>query len=218
MLANDDEAKIFCISVQRTGTTSVGAFFKHYDYRVAGWPVSGANAWGYHWYNGDFESIFSSGDFRLHQVFEDDPWWLPDFYKVVYHRFPNAKFILFTRDSDSWFASMMKHSGGRTIGNTRLHCKMYRREKEFYHRLDYDVNFKPHERDEEKLMWLTGMGSHYKAIYELHNREVVQFFNRVSPGSLFVGRLEDPDKWRKLGEFVGIDVHAIVDVHVNKSV
>lgn len=210
--------KIFCISIQRTATTSVGDFFKHFRYKVAGWPVSSRNAWGYHWYNGDFETIFASDDFRNSQVFEDDPWWLPGFYKVLYHRFPSAKFILFIRDSDAWFDSMKKHSEGRTFGNTRLHCKMYRREKEFYHQLDTNLNFKPHERDEDKLLRLEGWDEHYKLIYETHNREVVDFFNKFNPESLFVCRLEDPYKWQKLGEFVGIEVEDAFEIHSNRSV
>ena len=38
-------SKIFCISFQRTGTTSVGQFFKDHGYLVATNPVSRANDW-----------------------------------------------------------------------------------------------------------------------------------------------------------------------------
>jgi len=46
----------------------------------------------------------------------------------------------------------------------------------------------------------------YKTIYRLHNIEVADFFRRHSPESLYTGTLEDPEKWQKLGEFLGIDV------------
>ena len=66
-------------------------------------------------------------------------------------------------------------------------------------------------------MQLAGKEQHYKEVYKLHNKEVVDFFNQFSPKSLFTCRLEDQQKWMKLGQFVGIDVPADFEVHANKS-
>jgi hypothetical protein len=203
--------------MQRSATTSVGEFFMHFGYKVATWYVAGPNKWDFHWYNGDYERIFSSADFKKHQVFEDAPWWLPGFYKVLYHRFPDSKFVLLTRDSQSWFESMKKHSGGKTLGNTRRHCKVYLREKEFYDRLDNDRSFKPAEWQIDNLLSLEGMDEQYKTIYDIHNRQVVEFFTKVSPKSLFTGELEDPEKWQKMGKFFGLKVPPGFEVHANKS-
>jgi hypothetical protein len=203
--------------VQRSGTTSVGEFFKSFGYKVSTWGVSSSNKWSYHWYNGDYERIFSAKEFKAHQVFEDDPWWLPGFYKILYHRFPNSKFVLLTRESQEWFESMKRHSGGKNLGNTRRHCKVYQREVEFYERLDKDRGFKPDAVEIDNLLSLEGMDKHYKALYDIHNRQVVEFFNEFSPGSLFVGKLEDPEKWQKLGKFFGLEVSPGLEVHANKS-
>ena len=129
--------KIFCISFQRTGTTSVGGFFKQFGYVSRGWPACVKNDWSRLWYDGDYESIFSSKDFKTGQLFEDSPWWHPEFYKVI---------------------------------------------------------------------------------YKLHNKEVVDFFNTLSPSSLFTCNLDDQQKWSKLGQFVGIEVPDDFEVHLNKSV
>src|SRR5690554_6122442 len=94
------QPKIFCISVQRTGTTSVGQFFREHNYRVATWTISRRNDWTVKWFKGDYENIFNSFDFKTSQVFEDDPWFCLDFYKVLFHRFPNSKFVLVERDAD----------------------------------------------------------------------------------------------------------------------
>ena len=67
-----------------------------------------------------------------YQVFEDDPWWITDFYKLLYHRFPKSKFILLERDPDKWFDSMVSHSGGLVLGNTHRHSYIYDRLEEFY--------------------------------------------------------------------------------------
>lgn len=210
--------RVFCISMQRNGTTSVGNFFAHFGYPVARWGTSKKNRWSQRWYAGDFEAIFRSGDFRSYQVFEDDPWWLPEFYKVLYHRFSGAKFIMFTRSSDAWFNSMLAHSGGKTIGNTQGHCKVYRREKEFYDQLDNNQNFDPIAYGNDNLLPLTGYEQHYRDIYEVRNREITDFFASKSPNQLFTCSLEDDHKWQKLGAFMGIEVPEALEVHSNKSV
>lgn len=209
--------RVFCISMQRNGTTSVGNFFAHFGYPVAKWNTSKKNQWSRCWYDGNFEAIFKSGDFLSYQVFEDDPWWLLEFYKVLYHRFPNAKFIMLTRDSDAWFRSMLSHSGGKTIGNTQGHCKAYRREKEFYDQLDSNQSFSPIAYENDNLLPLAGFEQHYKDIYEVRNREIISFFTEKGSDCLFTGSLDDDDKWKKLGAFMGIAVPEDFEVHSNKS-
>lgn len=209
------EPKIFCISFQRTGTTSTGKFFKDHGYHVAGYNRSRKNDWTLKWFSGNHEAIFNSTDFRLFQVFEDDPWWCLDFYKVLFHRFPSARFILFERDSDAWFNSMVAHSGGKTLGNTYRHSKIYRREVEFYKLFG---SRELYSREVDNLLPMANMHrDHYTSLYELRIREVKEFFNQFDATRLFVGKLEDSQKWIKLGDFIGIQVDDAYDVHVNKS-
>lgn len=209
--------QIFCISMQKTATTSVGDFFLHFGYPVCKWHRSWKNRWTHKWYSGDFEAIFSSKDFKERQVFEDDPWWCPDFYKVLYERFPKAKFVLFTRDPDRWFDSMMKHANGKSLGNTLIHSRIYNREEELMERMEQDPSFKPHPDLLDNLLDMHGMDAHYKAIYNQHNEEVKAFFQERKPEALFCAQLEDPEKWQKLGRFFGISVPADFEIHSNKS-
>jgi len=211
--------RIFCLSMQRTGTTSVGRFFRDFGFRWAGWPTDENNDWSGSWYEGDYERIFSSTDFTAANAFEDSPWFLPGFYKVLFHRFPKAKFILFTRDPDAWFQSMVRHSGGDIIGRSRIHCKIYRRELEYLellHSNEIDENAE-NQIHSNKTMKLADYAVHYKNIYRLHNTEVMDFFRRHSLESLHTGMLEDPDKWQKLGEFLGVDVPKDYTCHENVS-
>jgi len=217
MFRKKNKSKIFCISTQRTGTTSVGRFFKHFGYRVADWSISNKNKWSYCWEQGDFETIFKSEDFKNNQVFEDDPWWLPEFYKVLYHRFPKAKFILFTRDSEKWFNSMLSHSRGKILGNTKQHCKVYRREEDFIELFDKESRLTYNEKEIDNLLTLDGYKEHYIKLYELRNREIIEFFKKTNPESLIHCELEDENKWEKLGEFINIEIPSNFAVHVNKS-
>jgi hypothetical protein len=211
--------KIFCLSMQRTGTTSVGDFLSDHNIRVARYVDSLANNWTYKWHLGDYESIFNSISFKSFQAYEDDPWWMPDFYRVIYNRFPGSNFILFYRNSDDWFNSMVKHSHGRTIGNTYRHCRTYRRLKEFYHSKDNNKKFIPNENGNDNLMFIKEHNrEHYKDIYEENIREIIEYFNKYSPSQLFVCDLYDSKKWQKLGKFLNLSVDNDYDVHSHQSI
>lgn len=213
------EPRFFCISMQRTGTTSVGKFFRDFGFRWAGWEADLKNNWSGDWHEGAYENIFNSPDFINANAFEDSPWFLPDFYKILYNRFPNAKFILFTRDPEAWFRSMVSHSGGNIIGGARGHCKVYRRELEYYDllhsgKINEEIENSP---SIEKEMKIIGHADHYKEVYRLHSIEVKDFFRRHKPEALFVGELEDTEKWIKLGEFLGVDVPTDYTSHENAT-
>jgi hypothetical protein len=125
---------------------------------------------------------------------------------------------MFTRDSEAWFKSMLAHSGGKTIGNTQGHCKVYRREKEFYDQLDNNQEFSPIAYGNDNLLPLAGYEQHYKDIYEVRDREIVDFFASKGLDQLFTCSLEDDRKWQKLGDFMGIEVSEAFEVHSNRSV
>ncbi len=210
--------KVFCLSMQRSGTTSVGQFLNDHGYYVAGSGDSKMYKWDYYWHIGDFESIFKSFSFRSFSAYQDSPWWAPDFYKILFHKFPKAKFILLYRDSDKWFDSMLKHSNGNTLGNTKRHCKIYRRMNEFYNESEKNpaINSKFHIGI-DNMMSLEGMRSHYKSIYEEHTKEVIDYFNQFNTKALFVGKLEDLGVWQEVGNFLGINVDPDYRAHANKS-
>lgn len=209
--------KIFCISFQRTGTTSVGQFFKDNNYRVAGYDKNRSTLWSKFRFLGDYESIFSSPEFTRFQVFEDNPWFEGDFYKVLFHRYPKAKFILFTRDSDKWFDSMINHSKGKTLGNTFRHACNYRREIEYYQKFPNYPHYENLLKIDNLLELNENHRKHYISIYKRRNQEVVDFFNAVAPNSLFTCELEDTYKWQKLANFFNIEIEDSYSVHANKS-
>lgn len=88
---------------------------------------------------------------------------------------------------------------------------------EFYDRLDNDKDFLPKVSSSDNLLSLDGMREHYKRIYEIHNREVFDFFEHFDRERLFFCHLRDEMKWEKLGDFLGIEVKDELEVHENKS-
>lgn len=205
------KARVFVISIQRTGTTSTGRFLNQVGYPTAGWQESSRNNWGGCSINGDYDRIFNSLDFRLNQAFEDGPWFNPHMYRMVFHRFPGSKFILFERDPENWFRSMLSHSNRKTLGVTHRHCEMYRREKEYYEKIDSGESI-PFENG----LLLDDLKDHYIELYNIYNRKAKDFFYENGKESLFMGRLEDDGKWEKLADFLGLK-YAGDDIHMNKS-
>lgn len=218
MLSFSDKAKIFCISMQRTGTTSVGDFFRKYGFKVAGWSAVEKNNWSKLHFDGDYDSIFSSQVFKKHKVFEDGPWSTGHFYKYLFYRFPQSKFILFTRNADDWFNSMVNHSKGMTLGNTFRHCNFYNRETEYYNYVGANHNYENSQAD--NLLPITqDLREHYKNIYINRNSQAIDFFKAKDPeNKRFIHlSLDDNDKWVKLGKYFSMEIPENFEVHSNRS-
>ena len=209
--------RYFCISMQRTGTTSVGQFLQKNGIPTAVWSVSHSEKWSKHWYNKEYDKIFKSFTFLSYQAFEDNPWWYPEFYKTLYNKYPKAKFILFTRDSERWFQSMVNHSNGKNPGNTKIHSVIYQREKEYNELVN---NLKDYDSDNldniDNLLDLKGHKDHYIKIYEQRNKKIISFFNENDSYRLFHCQLEDENKWEKLALFIGVPYQG-EEIHENKS-
>jgi hypothetical protein len=195
------KGKVFCLSMQRSGTSSVGDFLQQWGLKRAGHPLSSQQQWSRHWYDGNYERIFSDPVYEQHEVYEDDPFWFPDFYKYVYHRVPDSRFVLLYRDSDSWFKSMVRHSHGFSIGRTDIHAKIYRREDELRW---LEKNIPDFKGSAPKAMVLYDKAPHYKAIYERHIAEIADFFRGPRANSLFMSKLSEPDTWPKMKEWLGL--------------
>ncbi len=212
------EHRIFCLSMQRTGTTSLGSFFWQHGYPKAGWRVANNQQWQKAWYHDELELIFESKAFQKYQVFEDDPWWYPKMHEHLFHRFPKALFILFTRDSKSWFKSMMYHSGGKTLGNTLLHCKIYGRLEDYKRAAQFDHRFQYHDVETiDNLLLIKEHEEYYRTFYENRNKEVINFFNQNDKNRLLHLDLNDPLKWQKIGNFIQLDVAPEFNIHMNQS-
>lgn len=97
------QTKVFCLGFQKTGTTSLQYALSLIGYRVAG--IIDANPY-------DTPEALHAGALRLlsqFDAFADNPW--PLYFREIDTMFPDAKFILTTRDPDEWYASVCKHFG-----------------------------------------------------------------------------------------------------------
>ncbi|MDO5655741.1 MAG: sulfotransferase [Flavobacteriaceae bacterium] len=191
--------RIFILSLQKTGTTSTGDFFVHFGYPVVRSDLAQLRHWNAYWYQGEFEKIFQDTVFKNHQVFEDAPFWATDFYQILYKKFPDAKFVLLTRNSQKWFDSLAKHGNGKAPGNAQFHARIYG----IPEAVEKDFNIYDHQ-------------THYLEFYEKRNQEIIHYFDSKQAEFIHI-QLEDPLKWQKLATFAGLELNEEIRLHSNPT-
>jgi hypothetical protein len=96
--------KVFCIGMNKTGTTSVQTFLSDHGYKIGSQHESEMLL-------KDFENLENDtikASFFNCDAHQDVPCSIPNFYKRIDHIFPNSKFILTIRDSPQiWFNSLI---------------------------------------------------------------------------------------------------------------
>lgn len=192
--------RLFCVSMQRSGTTTVGDWLEAHGLARAGYPTSARLGWTMLWMQGEHEAIFGSDEFQQADLFEDDPWWCPNYYQFLAERFANARFILLTRDVNDWFASLCHHSGGYNPGRSDVHARIYHREADLDARLSQNQDLQP---SQPGLLSIVDQEAHYKASYCQHNQAVKEFFSS-RPDRLFTGPLDHPQTLIDLCDFAGV--------------
>ena len=196
-LTQDSEKKVFCVGMQRTGTTSFGDFCEQeLGLRRRGYNTSRRRGWTRAWYAGELETVFRDPVFRSGQIFDDDPWWCPGVADVILNRFFDARLVMFQRDPDAWFRSMCAHSHGRSPGFTDIHSRIYGRECELE-----SLRASGFSVPKVNGLSLEGYDAHYKLVLKNH-QEHVQFLADKFPGRVLVLDLEDTRKFFKVAEFL----------------
>ncbi|MEQ8924677.1 MAG: sulfotransferase [Fulvivirga sp.] len=97
--------KVFCLGVNKSGTTSIGSALKILGYK-----------------NLDFmdDNLILYDEGRILELleiserwdsFSDTPW--PHLYRELYKKYPEAKFIITQREAESWFKSVLNYYDSR---------------------------------------------------------------------------------------------------------
>lgn len=129
-------APVFGIGFQKTATTSLGDALDVLGYRVTG-PFG--------WNDPDIrETALSRALNRIegHDAAQDFPWAV--LFRALDAHFPDATFILTTRDAEAWFNSMVRHFGMRS---TPMRKWVYGAPYPRRHRSTYVQRMKRHEQE-----------------------------------------------------------------------
>lgn len=171
--------KTFGIGFHKTGTTTLASALRTLGYRVTG-PFGIDET--------DIGLTATDQALRIAREWDaaqDNPW--PIVYQDLDRAFPGSKFILTTRETDDWFASVAKHFGGQSTPM-----------REWIYGVGDPV----------------GNEAIYKERFEEHNREVVSYFEN-RPNDLLVLPITQGAGWAPLCEFLGVEEPAAQFPHSN---
>ena len=190
--------KIFCIGLNKTGTTSLEAELKDHGFRM-GNQHSGEDLVE-EWAKRDFKKIIKlaySAD-----AFQDAPFSYPYTYQALDMHFPNAKFILTIRDNfEQWYQSI-----------TRFHSKLWADgvripTADDLKKARYRYVGRPYRGN--RLLFDTPESSPYekeglRRYYESHNRAVAEYFRHRSDRLLIINLSEDL-AYKHFCSFLGLE-------------
>jgi len=204
--------KIFCIGMNKTGTTSLSEEFKRLGFTVAS-QITGERLFPECMGEGS-EEFWRYCD--IHQFFQDIPYSIPKFYRVMDVKYPSSRFILTVRDSsDQWYESLKRfHTKLRHIGSvnklptsSNLKDSKYIRPGWLYdvHNTLFDVpdNY-PYNRD---ILIKT---------YEDHIVDVKEYF-KDRESDLLILNLGEEGSYQKFLKFIGKDSPFSKFPHKNSS-
>lgn len=208
-LIGTGKQKVFCIGLNKTGTTSIESVLRDFGYKVG--IQSEAELLMDDWAVRDFRGIVQYC--KTADAFQDVPFSIDFTYQILDYAFPGSKFILTVRNNaDEWFESLIR----------------------FYSKI-MGVNGLP-TADDLKNFTYGGMGwiwrqqmhifgadestlldeKLYKSYYTNHNDQVLAYF-KYRPKDLLVLNLSNPSAMQSLCEFLGVSYTGQLMPHLNQS-
>jgi hypothetical protein len=175
--------KVMGIGFHKTGTTSLRVALEQLGYTVTGPDWTDNPRIG--------TEVYGLARRRLEEVdaVQDNPW--PILFREIDGWYPDARFVLTIRSTDSWIRSTVNYFGTRT---TPMRQWIYGPE----------------------AGCPQGHEDVYVRRYEQHNRDVLAYF-RDRPGDLLVMDLTRGDGWDKLCAFLGVAVPDTAFPHANAA-
>ena len=167
--------KVFGLGLSKTGTTSLSKAVEmlgyqsiHTDRSLAPFMHNTSTDLG-----GYYDTV-------------DAVWDIPTaiYYPELIHAYPDAKFVLTTRETASWYTSFKEFLNGYMF--YQWGCAVPERIQRL-HEFVYGSRF-PSER--------------WKTFYENHNEQVISFFAANAPNQLLVMDINEENKWQKLCRFL----------------
>ena len=187
--------KIFCIGLNKTGTTSLEVAFKELGF-VVGNQRQGELLLD-DWIKYDYDRIYKLC--KTAQVFQDAPFSYPYTYQYLDKRFPNSKFILTIRDNpEQWYNSLIRFHSKMWADGKRIPTKEDLMQADYIHKgrpwLTNRALFKTPEDDP----YNKGLLLKY---YESHVGNVIEYF-KYKPNKLLVINISKKNSYIKMCNFL----------------
>ena len=188
--------KIFCVGLNKTGTTSLKKEMEIQEYTVGNQRT--AELLFDDWVKRDFKRIIRYC--HTAEFFQDVPFSYPYTFMAMDQAFPGSKFILTTRDSaEEWYNSLIRFHGKLWgNGNVPPTTEDLKNATYLYKGSPYYTRFRVHNISEDDPYKKDVMIEYYNT----HTKIVTDYF-RHRPGDLLVINLKNPEDYSKFCNFIG---------------
>jgi hypothetical protein len=195
MLFKNKKPKVFCIGLNKTGTTTLEKILKDFNYKLG--DQRNGELLFKDWYKRDFSSVIKLA--KSAEAFQDAPFSFPFTFIALDQNFPNAKFILTVRDSpEQWYNSLLKfHSKLWADGINPPTTEDLKNAKYRYKGFAYEglkVIFNTPDADIYNKDILIDY-------YKNHNYQVMEYF-RSRPEKLLVINVSNDNDYLRLCDFL----------------
>ena len=220
VLSKKNFNKIFCIGFNKTGTTTIEKILRLYGYSM---PVQQEQE--VHLTRNVLRTDYRSlSDFcRMYDAFQDLPFSLGATYIAADALFPDSKFILTTRDSTAWFASLKRaHQMRYTTSIDEFDRQKLREEASYlyagYEEMVHEHYLTHYDGDERITDWSQLYDEeYYKAMFQARNDEIRKYFSATND-KLLVLDISREGSTERICKFLNIDLkYAIKMPHTNRS-
>jgi hypothetical protein len=190
--------KIFCIGLNKTGTTSLKTEMQELGFMVGNQRE--AELMVEDWAKRDFNRLIKYC--RTAQFFQDVPFSYPYTFIVMDQAFPGSKFILTIRDNaEEWYNSVIKFQS-KLWGNSKVPPT-----SEDLKKANYIYKGRPYQT--KKLVHNVADDDLYNKdilldFYNTHNKNVMDYFNHRAD-DLLVINLKEKNSYSKFCRFLGIE-------------
>jgi len=197
LINRGESEKIFCIGLNKTGTTTLKKTMSDFGYKIGNQRKGELLIHAYASRN--FKPIVKLA--RSAEFFQDAPFSFPHTFEILAYSFPNAKFILTVRDSpEQWYNSLTKFHGKRFGENGRIPPSADDLKNANY--LGKGMPYKIH-----KILYDTPDGSLYNQEYllEYYNRHIINVkdFFRHNAHKLLTINVAVIEDYFRLCDFLG---------------
>ena len=200
--------KIFCIGRNKTGTTSLEAALKEFGYKMGDQQKAERLVKDYKNYNWKpIIKFCESAD-----AFQDAPFSWPYTWLILHHYYPQAKFILTTRDEEEWYHSL-----------TQFHSKLFSNgvtQPDKIQLQQAEYNYKGFLWEANRAVYKTPESNPYnKEIllenYRAHNISILNYFKGKE--NFIHLKVSEKKAYKKLADFLGKEPLRKSFPHLNKT-
>ena len=202
-----NKPKVFCIGMNKTGTSTMTKIFKELNFRVAPQIKQEKKI-------GEIKSQNEILEIKKfcwkYNFFQDLPFSQGNFYQNIDKIFPKSKFILTIRDSNRWFESLcnfhliyfrkmgLDFENINQVKEKDLKKFNWIREGYYY---DYTKNFWISEIKNNQISYNWNLlydKEHYISVYEKRNKEIIDYFKKRTEDLLIFDVNENKDVFKIL--------------------